>query len=76
MRCGAERNRCHRFANKPVIYDILFRAAAKTMRTIAADPAHLGAEIGFLSMLHTWGQNLLHQPLDPATGAQWTTPFG
>jgi hypothetical protein len=50
------------FQNKPVIYDILFRAAAKTLRTIAADPAHLGAEIGFLSVLHTWGQNLLHHP--------------
>ena len=34
----------------------------RTLRTIAADPAHLGAEIGFLSVLHTWGQNLLHHP--------------
>ena len=50
------------FQNKRVVYDILFRAAAETLRTIAADPAHLGAEIGFLSVLHTWGQNLLHHP--------------
>jgi Putative transposase len=45
-----------------VVYDILFRTASETLRTIAADPAHLGAEIGFLSVLHTWGQNLLHHP--------------
>jgi hypothetical protein len=50
------------FQNNRVVYDILFRAAAETLRTIAADPAHLGAEIGFLSVLHTWGQNLLHHP--------------
>jgi hypothetical protein len=50
------------FQNKPVVYNILFRAAAETLQTIAADPAHLGAEIGFLTVLHTWGQNLLHHP--------------
>src|SRR5271166_6554308 len=50
------------FQNKPVVYDILFRATAETLRTIAADPVHLGAEIGFLAVLHTWGQNLLHHP--------------
>jgi len=38
-----------------VVYDILFRAASETLRTIAADPKHLGAEIGFLAVLHTWG---------------------
>jgi len=43
-------------------YGILFRAAAETLRTIAADPKHLGAEIGFFAVLHTWGQNLLHHP--------------
>jgi Putative transposase/Transposase zinc-binding domain len=48
--------------NKAAVYDILFRAAAETLRTIAADPAHLGAEIGFFAILHTWGQNLLHHP--------------
>ncbi len=50
------------YQNKAVVYDILFRAAAETMRTIAADPKHLGAEIGFIAILHTWGQNLLHHP--------------
>jgi hypothetical protein len=45
-----------------VIYDILFRAASETLRTIAADPVHLGAEIGFLAVLHTWGQNLMQHP--------------
>jgi hypothetical protein len=48
--------------NKKVIYDILFRAAAQTLLTIARDPKHLGAEIGFFAILHTWGQNLLHHP--------------
>jgi Putative transposase/Transposase zinc-binding domain len=50
------------YQNRETVYDILFRAAAETLRSIAADPAHLGAEIGFLSVLHTWGQNLLHHP--------------
>ena len=50
------------FQNQTVIYDILFRAASETLRTIAADPEHLGAEIGFLGVLHTWGQNLLQNP--------------
>src|SRR5271163_3433921 len=50
------------FQNKAAVYDILFRAAAQTLSTVAADPSHLGAEIGFLSVLHTWGQNLLHHP--------------
>lgn len=48
--------------NKRVVYDILFETAAATLREIAADPKHLGAQIGFLSVLHTWGQNLLHHP--------------
>ena len=46
------------FQNQTVVYDILFRAASETLRKIAADPKHLGAEIGFLGVLHTWGQNL------------------
>ncbi|HEY1900214.1 MAG TPA: IS91 family transposase [Steroidobacteraceae bacterium] len=50
------------FQNQTAVYDILFRAASETLRTIAADPKHLGAEIGFLAVLHTWGQNLLHHP--------------
>jgi len=48
--------------NKRVIYGILFRAASETLRNLAADPRHLGAQIGFLAVLHTWGQNLLHHP--------------
>jgi hypothetical protein len=50
------------YQNKAVVYDMLFRATAETLRTIAADPKHLGAEIGFIAILHTWGQNLLHHP--------------
>src|SRR5262249_25106454 len=41
--------------NPEVMYNILFRASAATMLAVAADPKHLGAEIGFLSILHTWG---------------------
>ena len=48
--------------NKRVLYGLLFRAAAATLRTIARDPKHLGAEIGFLAVLHTWGQTLQHHP--------------
>jgi hypothetical protein len=48
--------------NKGVVYDILFHAAAQTLQTIAADPKHLGAELGFFAVLHTWGQTLLHHP--------------
>jgi len=50
------------YQNKRELYGILFRAAAETLRTIATDPEHLGAEIGFFAVLHTWGQNLLHHP--------------
>jgi hypothetical protein len=50
------------YQNKKLLYDMLFHASAQTLRTIAADPKHLGAEIGCLSILHTWGQNLLHHP--------------
>src|SRR5229473_771085 len=48
--------------NKDRVYGILFRTTAETWSTIAADPKHLGAEIGFFAVLHTWGQNLLHHP--------------
>ena len=48
--------------NKRVVYDMLFAAASQTLLRIAADPQHLGAEIGFLAVLHTWGQTLLHHP--------------
>jgi hypothetical protein len=50
------------FYNKETVYDILFRATAETLLTIAVDPQHLGAGIGFFAILHTWGQNLLHHP--------------
>lgn len=50
------------YQNKKAVYGILFRATAETLRTIAADPKHLGAEIGFFAVLHSWGQNLLHHP--------------
>lgn len=48
--------------NKRLFYGILFRAVSQTLRTISRDPKHLGAEIGFLAILHTWGQTLLHHP--------------
>ena len=50
------------YQNKDLVYGILFRATAETLSTIAADPQHLGAEIGFFAVLHTWGQNLLFHP--------------
>jgi hypothetical protein len=50
------------YQNKRQLYGILFRATAQTLLTIATDPKHLGAEIGFFAVLHTWGQNLLHHP--------------
>lgn len=48
--------------NKRVVYGLLFRATAETLQTIAADPQHLGAAIGFFAVLHTWGQTLVHHP--------------
>ncbi len=48
--------------NKKQIYGLLFRAAAETLLEVAANPERLGAGIGFLAILHTWGQNLLHHP--------------
>jgi Putative transposase/Transposase zinc-binding domain len=68
------------YQNQRELYGILFRATAETLLTIAADPKHLGAQIGFFAVLHTWGSNLLHHPhlhcvvpgggLSP-DGAQW-----
>ena len=48
--------------NKKIVYDLLFHSSAATLLEIAANPKHLGAEIGFLSVLHTWGQNLQIHP--------------
>jgi hypothetical protein len=50
------------FQNKATVYNILFAATAETLRVIAADPKHLGADIGFFAVLHTWGQALTHHP--------------
>jgi Putative transposase/Transposase zinc-binding domain len=50
------------FQNKAVVYAILFRCAAETLATIAADPKHLGAQLGVTAVLHTWGQTLQHHP--------------
>jgi hypothetical protein len=50
------------YQNKAVIYDILFKASAETLITIAADPKHLGARVGITSVLHTWGSALTHHP--------------
>jgi Putative transposase/Transposase zinc-binding domain len=50
------------YQNQRVLYNLLFRATAETLRTIAADPKHLGAELGFIAVLHTWGQTLRYHP--------------
>ena len=48
--------------NQRVFYNLMFRLVSETLQTIAADPKHLGASIGFLAVLHTWGQTLTHHP--------------
>ena len=50
------------YQNKTVVYNLLFKASAETMLTIAGDPKHLGARIGLTSVLHTWGSTLIHHP--------------
>ena len=50
------------YQNKAVVYDLLFKASAETMLTIAGDPEHLGARISITSVLHTWGSALVHHP--------------
>ncbi|RJT19713.1 IS91 family transposase, partial [Mesorhizobium waimense] len=50
------------FQNKAAVYTILFKTVAETLRTIAVDPKHLGAEIGLIAVLHSWGQNLHYHP--------------
>jgi hypothetical protein len=66
--------------NKRVIYDLLFQASAATLLEVARTPKHLGAALGFLSVLHTWGQTLFHHPHVhcvvpagglPADGTRW-----
>jgi hypothetical protein len=69
------------YQNKALVYTILFDAVAETLKTIGADPRHLGGELGFIAILHTWGQTLTHHPhihcLVPggalsADGQRWT----
>jgi hypothetical protein len=50
------------FHNKAVVYGLLFQAAAETLQTIAGDPKHLGARVGLIAVLHTWGSALTHHP--------------
>ena len=50
------------YHNKAVVYDLLFKASAETLTTIAADPRHLGARVGITSVLHTWGSAMTHHP--------------
>lgn len=50
------------YQNKAIVYAMLFEAAAETLKTIAADKKHLGAEIGAIMVLHSWGQTLTHHP--------------
>ena len=50
------------YQNKAVVYDLLFRTAAETLLTIAADPRHLGARIGATAVLHSWGSTMTHHP--------------
>jgi hypothetical protein len=70
------------YQNKVLVYAILFDAVAETLKTIGADPKHLGGELGFIAILHTWGQTLTHHPhihcLVPggalsADGSRWIT---
>src|SRR5262249_9720845 len=60
-RCSRRGGRPERIVAKQEVW-ILFRAVAETLLTIAADPQHLGAAIGFLAVLHSWGQNLHLHP--------------
>ncbi len=50
------------YQNKATVYDLLFKASSETLITIAADPRHLGARVGAISVLHTWGSALTHHP--------------
>jgi hypothetical protein len=66
--------------NKREMYDLLFRATAETLQTIAADPQHLGAQIGFFCILHSWGQTLTLIPTCtvscPVAESRWTAAVG
>ena len=58
----ARADQCDRLLQQAIIYDLLFAVAAETLRTIAADPKHLGAQVGVTLVLHTWGSALTHHP--------------
>src|SRR6267378_1976027 len=62
--------------NKKVIYDLLFRTSAETLLEVARDPQHLGAEIGFFSVLHSWSQKLELHPHVLCGVAQTSVPKG
>ena len=63
--------------NKKVVYDLLFRASAQTLLKVARDPKHLGAEIGFFSVLHTWNQKLgLHPHVHCVIASGGLSPDG
>ena len=68
------------YQNKAVIYDLLFKASAETVLTIAADPKHLGAHIGITAVLHTWGSTMTHHPhlhmIVPAAASRATASAG
>ncbi len=59
------------YQNKAVVYGILFKAGAETLITLAADPKHLGARIGFTGVLHSWGSAMTHHP-----HVHWIVPGG
>jgi len=59
---GVLRSYLSNLAGQAVVYDLLFRTAAETLLTIAADPRHLGARIGATAVLHTWGSAMTHHP--------------
>src|SRR6516164_4601269 len=61
-KCGHTQIADNSYQNKAVIYNLLFKASSDATLTIAADPKHLGARVGILSVLHTWGSALTHHP--------------
>src|SRR5439155_15727739 len=62
------------YQNKAVVYDLLFRMAAETLLTIAADTKHLGARIGATAVLHTWGSAMTKRPYGPLRPTQPASP--
>jgi hypothetical protein len=50
------------YSNQKVLYDLLYQAASETITELSADPEHLGAKVGFLSVLHTWGSSMMFHP--------------